>query len=467
MAIASSTISFEWYQSTDSGTTWNLIPFQNGSGLTITNPVTITTRYKRRTIANASGQSCGQDGTYVEVDVIDPLVGGTTQNVLGNTSQTVCLDDPVATLEVTGTPTLTSGINYQWQISNDNFVTFSNIVSAINPTYTPPIGSTTTTYYYRRASIAQGVSITATCEAFSTVFPVYVNDLQEGSIDDSISGVYCYGSRPLITSLVNATSSGGVVSYSWQVSTDSGATWTDIVSSNLNQYQPDPLESSSTFRRMAHAVRNGVYCREPSNQVSFTILGEVVPGTLLRDQTLCEGDIPQNLSIGGGTPLGGNVSYTWQDSTDGINWSDLVTNVTTYNFNATNVPTVTTYYRVKITSNVGSPSITSSENNVVFATTSFTPNIGESYGVYVDGTLYSTTLSAASSSVTDIGNAIAACHYIGSCLQCNVFPFTIILFNGWYTYHSALYTQHFNLRIGWRIKYIVKKNPRCFLYCSR
>ncbi|MGC6422934.1 MAG: hypothetical protein ACON43_09005 [Flavobacteriaceae bacterium] len=423
VAITSSTISFEWYQSTDAGVTWDLIPFQNGSGLTITNPVTVTTRYKRRTLVNASGQSCGQDGAYVEVDVIDPLVGGTTQNVLGNTSQTVCLDDPVATLEVTGTPTLTSGINYQWQISNDNFVTFSDIVSAINPTYTPPIGSTTTTYYYRRASIAQGVSITATCEAFSTVFPVYVNDLDEGSIDDSISGVYCYGSRPpLITSLVNATSSGGVVSYSWQVSTDSGATWTDIVSSNLNQYQPDPLETSSTFRRMAHAVRNGVYCREPSNQVSFTILGEVVPGALTFDQTICEGDIPQNLSIGGGTPLGGNVSYTWQDSTDGINWSDLVTNVTTYNFNATNVPTVTTYYRVKITSNVGSPSITSSENNVVFATTSFTPNIGESYGVYVDGTLYSTTLSAASSSVTDIGNAIAAAITLDPVYNATYFP---------------------------------------------
>ena len=406
VAITSSTISYEWYQSTDLGANWNQIPFEFGTGISITNPVTQTTQYRRRAIVDASGQVCEEDSTPITVTVRAQLIGGTTENLSGNTSETVCLNGTVDTLTVTGS-ILAPGVTFQWQISDDNFVTWSDVLSATSATYVPS-ATTSTTYYYRRALISTGATSSVVCNAFSTVFPVYVNDLDEGLLDNTIEGNYCYGSRPpRITSTRDASSSFGVVTYRWEFSIDSGATWTAIVSSNLNEYTPDPLTQSTIFRRMAISDRDGVVCEEPSNEIEFTILTEVRAGTLLTDQTVCEGDIPLGLTINGATPLSASVSYTWQDSTDGINWTDLTSNVTNYNFTALTAPTTNTYYRVKITSNAGTPSITTSENNAILTRTTNPILLGEEYGLYIDGTLYSTTITAGSSSTDDIGQSIA------------------------------------------------------------
>jgi PKD repeat protein len=155
------TYTYSWESSAD-GTTWDVINGQTGKDLSYT---LLGTLSFRRTVTSST---CSQFSNIITIIAQPPI---SNNNIAAN--QEIC--SGVVPAPLTGTqPTGSDGnFNYQWQ-SSTNGTTWTNISSAVFPTYTP--AALTVTTYYRRvvstitcngglASISLPVTITVKPDA--------------------------------------------------------------------------------------------------------------------------------------------------------------------------------------------------------------------------------------------------------------------------------------------------------------
>ena len=99
----------------------------------------------------------------------------------------------------------------------------------------------------------------------------------------------CEGSVPVAFTSV-AASGDGVKSYQWQNSTDN-LTFNNIGGATSATYTSPALTQDTWFKRIATATLNTVPCTAESNTILVTV-NNFDPGSILADQTICEGDIP-------------------------------------------------------------------------------------------------------------------------------------------------------------------------------
>lgn len=105
----------------------------------------------------------------------------------------------------------------------------------------------------------------------------------------------------------------------------------------------------------------------------FTVATLVLPtaGTIASDQTICNGDTPATFTSAiDGTGFG-SISYRWERSVDGSNWSAI--NGATNSTYSPVALTQTTFYRRKTVATLGSVSCISSETNSIVITVN--PNL--------------------------------------------------------------------------------------------
>jgi len=145
--------------------------------------------------------------------------------------QTLCFGgDPAA---FTGTAATGSGtITYQWQISTTGPTTgFTDIPGATSATYDPPVIAQDT--WYRRVAYSNLGGVI--CSAATSDIEVLISPANPGSI--AASQTICSGGDPAAFTSVPASSPYTVsITYQWQMSTDNGATWTDIALATLPTY---------------------------------------------------------------------------------------------------------------------------------------------------------------------------------------------------------------------------------------
>ena len=413
--IVGASISYRWEYSTDNFT--SIISDTGVTAATYVFPGALieTTQYRRVASASVSGSTACEVTTTepIEIKVID-LVGGT----ITPTSDVVCfnLGDLAPELSINGG---SSTGEYQWQISTDNFASdSSDIVSATNATFTPSVTTTQTTFY--RRVVKKTLTNGSTCQATSTIFRLEVNDLQPGSLDNSIGTTLCFGSLPPKIGLGTSTPATGetaTVTYEWEFSLTGVGGWTAIAGTNDVSYQPGPINSTIYYRRSVSNVESGGTCKVYTNVVSFTALDQIDTGTIdfnaptADELVLCTGDQPADLILAGATPVvAGSVTYTWQSSTDLVNWSTVVSSTSNalLQFGAFNTPTVNTFYRVKISNGTTTPTISQSEIKVILSETGNAVTMGEKYGVNIDGSLHEVTTTATINTIDIIGSELAS-----------------------------------------------------------
>ena len=195
-----------------------------------------------------------------------------------------------------------------------------------------------------------------------------LNDLQASVI--SGSKIICYGEAVTIN-LVTHGSVGGVAltgtssgHYQWSSSSDR-INWTNVPGETSPDLTIPSLISTTFFRLKTVNTLNGVFCEVPSNWVEIKVAPKLDGGTIDQaDYILCLGDIPQELTISGGSS-GANVLYQWQQSVDGgVTYSDILSE-TNSSYQASSV-TQTTRFRRKTYSAVGSCTINSNDIKVTF-----------------------------------------------------------------------------------------------------
>ncbi len=117
--------------------------------------------------------------------------------------------------------------------------------------------------------------------------------------------------------------------YVWQRSFDSGSTWTAIVGANGSMYTPGASDIGASLRVVVTATNPYGVASATSAAVGPVASGApansgsaVINGTARRGQTLSV-----NASF---NPSGTSTTYQWQRSADGVTWTAIGANASTY-----------------------------------------------------------------------------------------------------------------------------------------
>ncbi|MBU3678814.1 MAG: T9SS type A sorting domain-containing protein [Candidatus Kapabacteria bacterium] len=336
----SGTVTYRWESSTN-GTDWSPIASETASTYDVPAGLTTTTQYRRTTISTQNSVACeSAPSASVTITVQSAVTAG---SIAG--AQTICNGgNPVAftsTTDGTGAGT----ISYRWE-SSTNGTDWSPIASQTASTYDVPAGLTTTTQY-RRVTIST-LNGNA-CESSPTAaVTVTVQSVPSAGVIAGAQTI-CNGGNPAaFTSTTDGTGS-GTVTYRWESSTN-GTDWTPIASETASTYDvPSGLTTTTQYRRTTISTQNSVACESsPSASVTVTVQAPVTAGAIAGAQTICNGGNPAAFTSTTDGTGSGTVTYRWESSTDGTDWSPIASETaSTYDVPA-GLTTTTQYRRTTI-----------------------------------------------------------------------------------------------------------------------
>jgi hypothetical protein len=205
-----------------------------------------------------------------------------------------------------------SGLTHQWQMSADGGSSWSDIAGATSSTLSlPAVNATMNGNSYR-------VILTGTCtpaSITSAVATLTINNAITIS-QQPVSVTLCAGLNTSFST--NATGSG--LTYQWQVSTNGGATFTNIAgatSAVLNLNSVTPAMNANQYRAMLNgACVSNLF----TNAATLTVNSSVTIVTQPTNQAGCD-PVPAIFSV---NATGNTVTYQWEISTNsGANWTSI------------------------------------------------------------------------------------------------------------------------------------------------
>lgn len=215
----------------------------------------------------------------------------------------------------------------------------AGLTGGVTTAPTPSTNSAGTFAYY----VTQTNSFS--CESTPATITINVAPGVGGNNIGPDAQTICQGNQP--ASLTNAgtlTGGNGTYSYQWQVSTDGGNTWNNIPGATGIDYSPDELYDTTWYRRNVTSSLCG--------SISDTIVVNVFEGlgnyqlNGTYPETICAGTAP--LPIDGQSPTGtGPYTFTWEQSTDNINWT-VIPSLNTEDYDNPPVLNDTIWYRRKV-----------------------------------------------------------------------------------------------------------------------
>ena len=319
------TISYQWEQS-DDNTAWSDTPGANSASYTSPS-LTTSTYFRRKAIVITSLTTrCSSTTNAIQITV-SPATNSTSGFNITSfaVSETFCTGE-VVTFTASGSTSYEFLVNGTVTQARSTVQTFTTVLTA-NSSVTV-IGNTTTQ--------------TAT-------FNMYYNEVQAGTIFGTQS--ICYGEPATLTLETHGSVGGipltglGTGFYQWQSSLDR-ISWSDVPSATSVNLTVPSLVLSTYFRLNTVNRLNGVLCTDPSDWVEVTVAPNLLGGTIDQsDYILCAGDIPQELTVSGGSS-GASILYQWQKSVDGGTTYTDISFETNPNFIASSVTETTSFRRV-------------------------------------------------------------------------------------------------------------------------
>jgi gliding motility-associated-like protein len=305
-----------WEASIDNGATWTAIA--NTSTTENYTNLTDTTIYR---VIVISGVCPADTSSLVTIYVDANSVGGTVAG-----ADTVCGGSNSGVLTLSGE----TGTVVNWEISTDGGVTW---LSVSNTTTSQSYSNLTMTTMYR-ALVKNGVCTPVN----STSATITVDQPSDGGTIMSSAAV-CSGTNNGILTLTGYTGS----VQGWEMSTDSGMTWTPIVNTT-DTLSYTNLTDTTWYRAI---VLSGTSCpADTSAMAVITVDPVTVGGTIAGSDTVCASSNSGTLMLGGYT----GTIQAWEFSTDGGNTWIATTNTT--DSLVYNNLTASMWYRVRVQSGV-------------------------------------------------------------------------------------------------------------------
>src|ERR1035437_7738307 len=320
---ATNATSYQWQVSTDGGVTWNNIVNGGVYGGATTSTLTISdgtglNGYQYRCIVD--GQTLCSPATSAAATLTvnnAPVITTPPANV------TICAPSGASFTVVAA-----NGLTYQWQVSTDAGVTWNNVVNggvySGATTATLNISNATGFNAYQYRVIVGGAALCAPETSVAAILTVNTAPAITSQPADATICVPPAGSGTVGTSFsVTATNA---ISYQWQVSTDGGATWNNVVNGGVYSGA-----TSSTLIITDGTGFNGYQYRcivdgaapcasTTSDPAILTVNNAPVITTPPADVTVCA---PSGASFTVAATNG--LTYQWQLSTDGgVTWNNIV-----------------------------------------------------------------------------------------------------------------------------------------------
>lgn len=229
--VSSGTATYQWEESTDSGSTWSTISGAVNNSYTISNVATSASGNQYRVIVSLVGSA----GDITSNAATLTVNARPTLAVVSQPQDQTRYQPDSATFTVTANASDASVVTYQWEKSDDNGNTWVTLVGETSTSYTTPATVTANDNgdQYRviiSHPAATNSPITSNVATLTVLTPVITFTTQPQSISTT-AGV------PVTFTGDASVTSGRTINYLWQVSSDQGSTWTDIpgsISNNLS-----------------------------------------------------------------------------------------------------------------------------------------------------------------------------------------------------------------------------------------
>jgi len=310
VAATGSTLSYQWQVSTDGGVNWsnltNVAPYSNvtTTTLNITNTPAGLNGYQYRAVVNSACSPLNSNAAVLTVNS-PPSISGQPANTA------VCAGN-TATFNVTAGG---GSLTYQWQESTDGGANYNNLANGA-----PYSGVTTATLSISPTTLAMNnymyrVIVNGACApaATSSGGTLTVGTAMSITSQPSNSTV-CAGTN---TSFAVSTS-GTVISYQWQESTNGGGSWNNITNGGVyGGATTNTLTLTGVLASMNsyqyRAVVTGACPSINSNAAVLTV--NTAPNITAQpsSSTVCA---TQNTSFSAAAN-GTAITYQWQVSTAG------------------------------------------------------------------------------------------------------------------------------------------------------
>lgn len=309
-------LSYQW-QASEDGETWADIA--GATGTSYTPPTTaVGERRYRAAVTNTVGTSTAtavSDAAAVTVYTASPPVI-VTQPVGAEYGQ----GEQAEPLSVTATAAH-GGIIYQWEASEDG-VSWTAIPGAADSVYQPSTGQGGTRYYRcvvtnqvgeaEASTVSQAAEIVVrTAEAPAFLAPLVGAEYDQGAVVTPLEGA--------------ASASYGTISYQWYASSDGGETFAPVAGATEDSYTPpsDVPHETAYYVEATNTVGTSTATAQ-SNVVIVAVYGASVPVFVVQPVSAdyIEHETPVPLTALASAPRG-TLSYGWQSSTDGTNWTNL------------------------------------------------------------------------------------------------------------------------------------------------
>lgn len=193
------------------------------------------------------------------------------------------------------------------------------------------------------------------------------------SVVGSDQGV-CAGGNPAAFTVTSVAAGNGTLSYQWQSSTTNCTTgFSNISGANSDTYDPPSGFAQTTYYRVVVTnTVNGTTCTATSNCVTVT-LNIVTASTISSNQTICSGGDPAAFTVAVAATGSGALTYQWQSGTGGCAGSFTnISGATSATYDPPSGLSVTTYYRVVVTSTLSGVGCTATSNCLTVTVNSVT-----------------------------------------------------------------------------------------------
>lgn len=222
-------------------------------------------------------------------------------------------------LSVTPLNNYANSYTYQWEVKRVGQSSFSPILGATNNSYSEVVDLTNSNDEFRCLVDSDGpyVPTYSSVASIVVIIPyISITTQPESKNVDFASSV--------LISVIATTNSPNLLTYQWQKSINSGATWTSLPGATNNSLNFNFVSSSSVglYRCI---ISDGISTNSPliSEAAQLTVNLPVLSFTIVPESIKTYKGDNVSLQVEAKSSYPSSVFYQWQKSSDGISWSNL------------------------------------------------------------------------------------------------------------------------------------------------
>jgi Ca2+-binding RTX toxin-like protein len=320
-------LSYQWQTSTDNGVTWNDVAGATAASFTATEAEVGSIMRVAVSFTDVTTGTLEQLYSQpTEVVVLGPIAATGAPTI----SDTTPMEGQALTVDLSAIVDPNGVINpaYQWQSSTDGGATWADVAGATGTSFTPTQAEVAASLRVR-VTWTDGAD---TIEQLVSVATAAVADLPEAATGAAIiSDTTPFSGQTLTIDTTTIADPNGVgpLSHQWQVSTDNGATWTDIAGATGTSYTTTRAEIGALLKVVTTFtdITTGTVETLTSAATAAIVEGPVAAtgAPVISDLTPTETQaLTLNVSSIADINGVGPLSYQWQSSTDnGATWTNI------------------------------------------------------------------------------------------------------------------------------------------------